>query len=140
MEKSCGVVLFNSDKFLLLQHINEDSRVDGHWDFPKGHVELGEEEIDTALRELKEETEIEDVDIIPSFKQFINYNISKDTLSVSKKVIFFLAETKVWDVSLSSEHQNFVWLNFEEAIERLTYDNAKNILKEAHIFISKMNV
>ena len=140
MEKSCGVVLFNSDKFLLLQHINEDSRVDGHWDFPKGHVELGEEEIDTALRELKEETDIEDVDIIPSFKQFINYNISKDTLSVSKKVIFFLAETKVWDVSLSSEHQNFVWLNFEEAVERLTYDNAKNILKEAHIFISKMNV
>ena len=140
MEKSCGVVLFNSDKFLLLQHINEDSRVDGHWDFPKGHVELGEEEIDTALRELKEETKIEDVDIIPSFKQFINYNISKDTLSVSKKVIFFLAETKVWDVSLSSEHQNFVWLDFEEAIERLTYDNAKNILKEAHIFISKMNV
>ena len=140
MEKSCGVVLFNSDKFLLLQHINEDSRVDGHWDFPKGHVELGEEEIDTALRELKEETDIEDVDIIPSLKQFINYNISKDTLSVSKKVIFFLAETKVWDVSLSSEHQNFVWLNFEEAVERLTYDNAKNILKEAHIFISKMNV
>ena len=140
MEKSCGVVLFNSDKFLLLQHNNEDSRVDGHWDFPKGHVEPGEEEIDTALRELKEETEIEDVDIIPSFKQFINYNISKDTLSVSKKVIFFLAETKVWDVSLSSEHQNFVWLDFEEAIERLTYDNAKNILKEAHIFISKMNV
>ncbi len=140
MEKSCGVVLFNSDKFLLLHHNNEDSRVDGHWDFPKGHVELGEEEIDTALRELKEETDIEDVDIIPSFKQFINYNISKDTLSVSKKVIFFLAETKVWDVSLSSEHQNFVWLNFEEAIERLTYDNAKNILKEAHIFISKMKV
>ena len=140
MEKSCGVVLFNSDKFLLLQHINEDSRVDGHWDFPKGHVELDEEEIDTALRELKEETKIEDVDIIPNFKQFINYNISKDTLSVSKKVIFFLAETKVWDVSLSSEHQNFVWLNFEEAIETLTYDNAKNILKEAHIFISKMNV
>ena len=140
MEKSCGVVLFNSDKFLLLQHINEDSGVGGHWDFPKGHVELGEEEIDTALRELKEETDIEDVDIIPSFKQFISYNISKGTLSVSKKVIFFLAETKVWDVSLSSEHQNFIWLNFEEAIERLTYDNAKNILKEAHIFISKMNV
>ena len=50
MEKSCGVVLFNSDKFLLLQHNNEDSGADGHWDFPKGHVESGEEEIDTALR------------------------------------------------------------------------------------------
>tara|TARA_B100001741_G_scaffold298651_1_gene284370 strand:+ start:190 stop:612 length:423 start_codon:yes stop_codon:yes gene_type:complete len=140
MEKSCGVVLFNSDKFLLLQHNNEDSRADGHWDFPKGHVESGEEEIDTALRELKEETNIEDVNIIPSFKQFINYKIDKGTLSVSKRVIFFLAETKVWDVSLSSEHQNFIWLNFEEAIERLTYDNAKNILKKAHIFTSNMNV
>jgi len=140
MEKSCGVVLFNSDKFLLLQHNNEDSGADGHWDFSKGHVESGEEEIDTALRELKEETNIEDVNIIPSFKKFINYKIDKGTLSVSKKVIFFLAETKVWDVSLSSEHQNFIWLNFEEAIERLTYDNAKNILKEAHIFTSNMNV
>ena len=72
--------------------------------------------------------------------QFINYKIDKGTLSVSKRVIFFLAETKVWDVSLSSEHQNFIWLNFEEAIERFNYDNAKNILKEAHIFTSKMNV
>ena len=63
MEKSCGVVLFNSDRFLLLQHNNEVSGADGHWDFPKGHVESGEEEIDTALRELKEETNIEDVNI-----------------------------------------------------------------------------
>ena len=140
MEKSCGVVLFNSDKFLLLQHNNKDGRVEGHWDLPKGHVESGEEEIDTALRELKEETDIDDAEIIPNFKQFIDYKISKGSVPVSKKVVFFLAITRVWDVSLSSEHQNFVWMNFEEAIERLTYDNAKNILEEAHIFIRKMNV
>ena len=140
MEKSCGVVLFNSDKFLLLQHNNEDSGVEGHWDFPKGHVEPGEEEIDTALRELKEETSIGDAEILPRFKQFIDYKIGKDTLSVNKKVVFFLAKTKVWHVSLSSEHLNFAWLNFDESLERLTYDNAKNVLDEARIFISEMNV
>ena len=101
MEKSCGVVLFNSDKFLLLQHNNKDGRVEGHWDFPKGHVESGEEEIDTALRELKEETDIDDAEIIPNFKQFIDYKISKGSVPVSKKVVFFLAITRVWDVSLS---------------------------------------
>ena len=104
MEKSCGVVLLNSNKVLLLQH--PDTTTSGHWDFPKGHVEKGEDEIQTALRELKEETGIDKVKIIDDFHNLISY--SKET--ILKEVVFFLGITNQEKVSISSEHQNFIWL------------------------------
>ena len=56
MEKSCGIVLFHSDDFLVIQHSTESNEVEGHWDFPKGHIENNETELETATRELHEET------------------------------------------------------------------------------------
>ena len=132
MEKSCGVVLLNSNKVLLLQH--PDTTTSGHWDFPKGHVEKGEDEIQTALRELKEETGIDKAKIIDDFHNLISY--SKET--ILKEVVFFLGITNQEKVSISSEHQNFVWLEYESAYERLTYDNAKKTLKKAFDFYKKL--
>jgi 8-oxo-dGTP pyrophosphatase MutT (NUDIX family) len=128
MEKSCGVVLLNSNKVLLLQH--PDTTISGHWDFPKGHVEKGEDEIQTALRELKEETGIDKVKIIDDFHNLISY--SKET--ILKEVVFFLGITNQEKVSISSEHQNFLWLEYESAYERLTYDNSKKTLTKAFDF------
>jgi 8-oxo-dGTP pyrophosphatase MutT (NUDIX family) len=128
MEKSCGVVLLNSNKVLLLQH--PDTTTSGHWDFPKGHVEKGEDEIQTALRELKEETGIDKVKIIDDFHNLISY--SKET--ILKEVVFFLGITNQEKVSISSEHQNFLWLEYESAYERLTYDNSKKTLTKAFDF------
>ena len=132
MEKSCGVVLLNSNKVLLLQH--PDTTTSGHWDFPKGHIEKGEDEIQTALRELKEETGIDKAKIIDDFHNLISY--SKET--ILKEVVFFLGITNQEKVSISSEHQNFVWLEYESAYERLTYDNAKKTLKKAFDFYKKL--
>tara|TARA_B100000809_G_C15048986_1_gene498284 strand:- start:648 stop:1055 length:408 start_codon:yes stop_codon:yes gene_type:complete len=132
MEKSCGVVLLNSNKVLLLQH--PDTTTSGHWDFPKGHVEKGEDEIQTALRELKEETGIDKVKIIDDFHNLISY--SKET--ILKEVVFFLGITNQEKVSISSEHQNFLWLEYESAYERLTYGNAKKTLKKAFVFYKKL--
>ena len=132
MEKSCGIVLLNSNKVLLLQH--PDTTTSGHWDFPKGHIEKGEDEIQTALRELKEETGIDKVKIIDDFHNLISY--SKET--ILKEVVFFLGITNQEKVSISSEHQNFVWLEYESAYERLTYDNAKKTLKKAFDFYKKL--
>ena len=70
MEKSCGVVLFNETKVLLLQH--PDGTKVGHWDFPKGHVEIGESELQTAVRELAEETGITDLRV---FDEVIDLDI-----------------------------------------------------------------
>ena len=55
-EKSCGAVIIKNNKVLVLQ------QVAGHWGFPKGHVEKGETEVETAIREIKEETNL-DVEI-----------------------------------------------------------------------------
>lgn len=64
-EKSCGAIVYRKShgntEILLIKHINS-----GHWSFPKGHMETGETEVETAVREIKEETSI-DVMIDPRF-------------------------------------------------------------------------
>ena len=135
MEKSCGIVLFNSDEFLLIQHPTKSNGDEGHWDFPKGHVEGNETELETAKRELIEETGIAEFRIFNGFRHRIEYNFSKDNRIVSKEVIFFLAESNIKDVKLSSEHQNFIWLNFNLAYSKLTYTNAKEVLAAVKMFL-----
>ena len=78
MEKSCGIVLFYSDEFLIIQHSNESNELKGHWDFPKGHVEDNESELETAVRELQEETGIDDFKLIKNFRQKITYDVHKN--------------------------------------------------------------
>ena len=137
MEKSCGIVLFYSEEFLLIQHSTESNKIKGHWDFPKGHMENNENELETAIRELQEETGIDDFRLIDNFRHRITYNINKNNQVIPKEVIFFLAESFTTSVKLSSEHQNYDWLNFELAHNRLTYDNAKEILSKAKTFLEK---
>ena len=137
MEKSCGIVLFNSDEFLLIQHPTKSNGDEGHWDFPKGHVEGNETELETAKRELIEETGIVNFRLFDGFRHRIEYNFQKGNEMVPKEVIFFLAESNTKEVELSSEHQNFVWLNKDLAYNKLTYTNAKEVLAAVKIFLEK---
>ena len=137
MEKSCGIVLFNSDEFLLIQHPTKSNGDEGHWDFPKGHVEGNETELETAKRELIEETGIVNFRLFDGFRHRIEYNFQKGNEMVPKEVIFFLAESNTKEVVLSSEHQNFVWLNEDLAHNKLTYTNAKEVLAAVKIFLEK---
>ena len=86
MEKSCGIVLFYSDEFLVIQHSTESNDVKGHWDFPKGHVENNETELETAIRELQEETGIDDFRLIDNFKHSVKSNL-KDLDPKKSKII-----------------------------------------------------
>ena len=131
MGKSCGVVLFNSGKVLLLRHSSISSRGGGHWDFPKGHIDDGETEIQTALRELGEETGIEQVKVVDGFRDTITYTFSGGQEQIGKEVVFFLATTKESKVTLSHEHIDYSWLDFDSAFSRLTYDNARQVLRNA---------
>ena len=137
MEKSCGIVLFHSDEFLVIQHSTESNEVQGHWDFPKGHIEDNESELETATRELQEETGIDDFKLIENFRQKITYDVHKNNAVIPKEVIFFLAESSTKSVQLSSEHQNYRWLDFDLAHDRLTYSNAKEVLVKAKTFLEK---
>ncbi len=142
IEKSAGAIVFRKEKnkifYLLLHYPGASHRAEkDYWDFPKGHIEKGEKIEDTVKREVFEETGLKEIKILPGFKETIKYFFKFGGKNVLKFVTFFLAETKEKKVQISFEHIGYEWLPFEKAIERLTFKNAKEILKRANDFLIK---
>jgi 8-oxo-dGTP pyrophosphatase MutT (NUDIX family) len=137
-EKSAGCVLFQIDKgvihYLLLRYGL------GHWGFPKGIIEVGEEEQEAAIREVQEETGISKIVLIDNFKEKIHYFYKRQGNIIQKEVIYFLAQSNQNDVTLSFEHSEYKWLSFEDALKQLSFENAKTVLKKAHQTISMKHV
>lgn len=132
-EKSCGALVFRrfhgNTELLLIKHANG-----GHWSFPKGHVEEGETEIETALREIKEETDV-DVIIDPTFREVVTYSPKKDT---QKDVIYFIARATTFDYTPQEEEVSQVkWVEINRAQSFLTYDNDKQLVNKAKTIIKE---
>jgi len=147
-EKSVGAAVFrrrgeNTIMYLLLHYRG------GHWDFPKGHVEKGESDEETLRREVSEETGIIDLEILPAFKMPSRYFYrAKDNekierqqagrfINIAKKVLYYLAETKTKNVTISHEHVGYEWLGYADALKRVTYANSKKVLTKAHNHLQK---
>ena len=128
-ERSAGIVLFSENsgqkKFLLLHYPS------GHWDFIKGRIEKDEQPKEAAIREAREETGITDIEFIEGFEERIQYTYQFEKKPVRKQVIFFLAKTKTTDVEISDEHLDYSWLEFDDALKKTTYQNAKDLLKKS---------
>ena len=121
-EKSCGCIVMNEKNKILLVHHNA-----GHWDFPKGHVEEGETEEQTAIRETKEETNLE-VQINSKYRYTTEYSPKE---GIWKEVVFFLAYNKTEDIKPQlTEVEELGWFSLEEALEKITYNNSKVILEQ----------
>jgi len=133
-QKSAGIVLFRNDsgknEFLLLNYPQ------GHWDFVKGKVEQGETPHETALRETKEETGITNIEFIDGFEESVEYDFRFKKENIHKKVIFFLAKTNEKNIKLSHEHNDYLWLEYNDALKKTTFENAKNVLTKANEFLS----
>jgi bis(5'-nucleosidyl)-tetraphosphatase len=130
-ERAAGFVLFrqaNGDRlYLLLRHRDGD-----HWGFPKGRIEPGEDEIGAARRELREETGIRDLRLVPGFFQQSHYPVMRDGLQYDKTVTYFLAEVPDGQpVRLSPEHVSSAWLDRHSALETLTHEETRRILNAA---------
>ncbi|MCI4432251.1 MAG: NUDIX domain-containing protein [Nitrosopumilus sp.] len=134
-ETSAGIVLFrNEDSKILFLLLHYPS---GHWDFVKGKMEKGESIHETAIRETREETGITDISFLDDFEEWIEYNFQFQGELVHKKVVFFLAETKTKDVLISHEHLDYTWMDYQTAMEKTTFDNAKSVLTKSKLFLAK---
>ena len=135
-ERSAGAVVFymedNSEPEYLLLHYSA-----GHWDFPKGNIEAGENEKQTATREIQEETSITDVEFLDDFRMKIEYKYRHGRKRILKEVVLYLARVYTRRVILSHEHIGFAWKKFDDAMQQLTYMNAKNLLSAAKEHLQK---
>ena len=133
-EKSCGAIVFRKNKntidVLIIKHRNG-----GHWSFPKGHVEKGETEEETARREVKEETGI-DISFVTGFRESVSYSPKP---GVMKDVIYFLSEALSSDYKRQEEAiAQIRWIPLSHAERYLTYNNDKGLLFSAKTALKRM--
>ena len=131
-EKSCGAVIYkyiDNELFILLLKHNL-----GHWSFAKGHVEDGETEQETAIREIKEETNL-DVTINSDFRYVITYSPYEGAI---KDVVYFLATTNSDNIKAQqSEISEIKWFKYEDAISMITYEDDRKVLMKAIEYLNK---
>ena len=132
-EKSCGalVVRKNGESYdlVLLRH-----RFGGHWSFPKGHVEAGENEQQTALREVREETGLT-IRLLDGFRESVEYFPKP---GVKKQVVYFLGEA-LGDKLVRQEEEisEYRWATLADADSLVTFRNDKNLIREARRYLSQ---
>lgn len=131
-EKSCGAVIYletNGTRVYLVEKM-----LKGHNSLCKGHMEGNETEHQTAAREILEETNSK-ICFVDGFRECIEYSPYSDCL---KEVVFFLAKAESMNVSAQPEEVSAIsWLSFEKALESLTYDSDKAVLKKADDFLNQ---
>lgn len=144
-EKSIGAVVFRREgekvKFLLLRYPG------GHWGFIKGHKERGETEEQTLRREAQEETGITELKIVPGFlgQEKYFYVAKREEKEkrqkagrgwwIFKKVLYYLAETQQTEIILSHEHRDYIWMEYNQAYNRISNLNSKKVIEKANRFL-----
>lgn len=124
-EKSCGAVVFKGNQVLLIEHVL------GHIDFPKGHMELGETEEETAIREVREETNIE-ISLDSKYRYTISYSPSD---GVVKDVVFFLGYYKEGQLKAQPlEVLHAFWVPEDQVLDLLSWENTKEAFKALRKF------
>ncbi|PSP45077.1 biotin transporter BioY [Halobacteriales archaeon QH_6_64_20] len=132
---SAGAILFRDTRgrreYLLLK-----SRP-GDWEFPKGGVEGDEELQQTAIREVREEAGIGDFRLLNGFRRDYDYVFQAGGKTIHKTVHLFVAESFEASAELSAEHRDLQWRDYEQAINTITQDGPREILREAHDFLNE---
>ena len=137
-EKSCGAVVFRDEagadgtKHRYVLMIKQSTR--SSFSFPKGHVEPGESETETAEREVSEETSVR-INITESFRRTVNYSPRPGT---KKEVVYFAAMTDISDIRpQEGEIKEVKWVETERAEELLAHSNDKSVLFGAREYFRK---
>ncbi len=133
-EKSCGGLIYRErdgrTELLLLKH-----RCGGHWSFPKGHMESGETEMQTALREIREETGLT-VFLRDGFREAVEYSPKP---GVKKQVVYFIGFTLNESTLHPQEEEvsEITWMEIDRAYDMVTFRNDKNLIQGAKKYIER---
>ena len=134
-EKSCGAVVYKkeNDKILFLL----EYQTNNHYSFPKGHIEKGETEIECAKREIKEETNL-DVKLDTDFRYVITYFL--ESKQVYKDAVYFVATPTSFDLkNQEGEIIECSWNTYDEVMNKLEYENNKEVFNAAYEYIINLN-
>ena len=136
-EYSCGAVVFTriggEPHYVLVRAKDQPKGCHG---FPKGHMEAGETEEQTALREIYEEVGLR-VRLLPGFRAVTEYQLPTPP-DTRKRVVFFLAEYEGQETTvLETELAAITIAPWPQALELTQFADSKRILTEAHEFLSK---
>jgi len=140
-DKSFGIIpIFkntnNNFVFCIVRH------AEGHWSFPKGHQNRGETEQETAIRELKEETGISNVNLLNNKSFFENYSFEKNNFKYNKSNKYFIglvpsmATTTLND--FKKEIPELRWGTYEEAKKVITFPEAREVLDQAFKYLQTL--
>lgn len=133
IEKSCGAIVFTKDNDDIRYVIIESK--EGFLGFPKGHVESNETELQTARREVFEETGL-NVEFLENFQTEDSYLFKRNNETRIKKIVYFLAEySNQTPLPQETELNNIYLMDYETALSSFQFDNLKRILKEAHNYL-----
>lgn len=133
-EKSCGAVVFtriNGEiRYVLAQNL------EGYYGFPKGHMEAGETETETALREIREEVGLRPR-LIEGFRTETEHPLPKKP-GVMKQIVYFLAEYEDQEIIFQKEELlSAPLVSYEQAMELFVFESNRRILTEAHAYLNK---
>jgi len=137
--RSAGFVLFRRARgardtpLFLLMH----SRKYRHWGFPKGARRKGENDLTAAIREVKEETGIEDFFLLPGFRCTYSYTFVSGGKRIRECVILFGAQTVQRKVKISREHTDFYWLGYRQASMKLAFKNIRRALDRFLVYLGE---
>ena len=126
-EKSCGAIVYRKSRdrieLLLIQN-----RYGGHWSFPKGHVEGEETEVQSALREVKEETGL-DIRLLDGFRESVEYCPKPN---VKKQVVYFLGQAQSLEIKRQKEEiSRITWTDIHKAYHMVTFKNDRDLIAQA---------
>lgn len=135
-ERSAGLVIFRK-KGAEREYLVVKSRRHGAWGFPKGHVDAGETDEETARRETIEETGLADFEVVPGFSRELRYPLPKS--GIEKQVVYFLAEAGKGAEptgACDQEIGELRWAKYDVAMKLLTFANTKEVLEAGERFLA----
>ena len=133
IEKSCGAVVFTKNTEGIKYVIIESK--EGYYGFPKGHVEDNETELETARREVLEETGLQ-VEFLENFRIEDSHPFQRNEETRMKYIVYFLAEFSNQFLRAQESELNSIHLmDYETAMSSFQFESSKHILKEAHKFL-----